>query len=273
MSDYSWNYFNILTNISALLPSILFIYDRNYYDFIVVLGTGLISFLYHLNNNKPQVLTQLIFNENAIRDSDEIMSYILVIQVASYLSFYKDYYTRSIILFLYLPFAMYYCLSANYYHIYILLGYVGLISLTTVYNLYIKNLIKIENMILLAIGLALSIIEIILYIQLQEDNVKDYNMYHGFHHLCAFISIIFYYLVPMRIKFSKYCIIQTDEDTINPILPIVNMSHLPTISPIRTITNSPSTNILHDIIDYTVSPIIRRGEHIAESPIRSIKAD
>jgi hypothetical protein len=128
-------------------------------------------------------------------------------------------------------------------------------------------------MILLAIGLALSIIEIILYIQLQEDNVKDYNMYHGFHHLCAFISIIFYYLVPMRIKFSKYCIIQTDEDTINPILPIVNMSHLPTISPIRTITNSPSTNILHDIIDYTVSPIIRRGEHIAESPIRSIKAD
>lgn len=272
MSDYSWNYFNILTNISAILPSILFLYDRNYYDFIVVLGTGLISFLYHLNNNKPAVLSHLIFNENAIRDSDEIMSYILVVQMATYLSFYKDYYTRSVILFLYLPFCMYFALANYINHIFILLGYVGLISLTTAYNLYKKHLIKLENMIFLSIGLALSIAEVVIYVELQDESLKDYNMYHGFHHLCAFLSIIFYYFVPMHVKLSKYCIIQYDYEN-TTILPTVDMSHLPTISPIRTINITPKSNIIYDIIDYTVSPIIKRQDNSLETPTRSVKVD
>jgi hypothetical protein len=273
MSVYSWSYFNIFSNISCIIPTILFIYDRNYYDAIIVFATGLTSFLYHLNNNNPSVLIEPIFNENAIRDSDEIMSYLLVIQIATYLSFYKDYYIRSIILFLYIPFSLYFVLSYYVNHIYILFGYISLISVTTAYNMYMKQLIRLQNMSLLGLGLIFSIIEIILYIELQEEHPKDYNLYHGFHHLCAFLSIIFYYFVPKYIRFSKYCIIQYDNEPITSILPIVNMSHLPTISPIRTISVSPSSNILHDIIDYTISPIVKRDDNSAESPGHSIKVD
>jgi hypothetical protein len=202
-NDYAWNWYNIISNLLCIFPTILFVFDKNYYDSSIILGTGLISFFYHLNNNEPQVLKKYIFDITAIQVGDAIMSDILIFQVATYLAFYKDYNIRSTLLFLYLPFEIYLNVSSHNLHLYIVFFLAGILSIYMIFNIYTKRNCELKYIFVLFCGITLSVIEIVMYKVLQEINERDYNMYHSFHHTCAFLSIIFYYFVPKNFNFRK----------------------------------------------------------------------
>jgi hypothetical protein len=201
-SDYGWCWYNIISNLLCIFPAILFGFDKNYYDALIILGTGLTSFLYHLNNNEPQVLNHLIFDKTGILMADTIMSDIIIFQTATYLSFYKDYEMRSILLFILLPFEIYLNVSTHTLHMYIIFFLVGVLSLFMLFNLYKKRRCKIKYILILFGGLSFTITGLVMYKVLQEMNDKDYNMYHSFHHTCAFISLLFYYFIPKSFKFK-----------------------------------------------------------------------
>lgn len=203
-SDYAWSWYNIMSNLLCIFPTALFGFDRNFYDALVILGTGLTSFLYHLNNNQPEVLKKLLFDVEGIRMADVIMSDILIFQIATYLAFYKDYEMRTILLFMLLPFELYLNVSSHNLHMYIIFFLVGVLFLFTLYNnLYKKQRCKLKYLLFLFGGLSFTTTGLVMYSYLQELNYKrDYNMYHSFHHSCAFISILFYYFIPKTFKFK-----------------------------------------------------------------------
>ena len=70
-------------------------------------------------------------------------------------------------------------------------------------NLYKKQRCRVKYLLFLFGGLSFTTTGLIMYSYLQElDYKKDYNMYHSFHHSCAFISILFYYFIPKTFKFK-----------------------------------------------------------------------
>jgi hypothetical protein len=201
-SDYAWSWYNILSNLLCIFPAILFSFDKNFYDALVIFGTGLTSFLYHLNNNQPQILKKLLFDIEGIRIADVIMSDILIFQIATYLAFYKDFEMRTILLFMLLPFELYLNVSSHNLHMYIIFFLVSVLFIFMLYNnLYKKQRCRPKYLLFLFGGLSFTTTGLIMYSYLQElDYKKDYNMYHSFHHSCAFISILFYYFIPKTFK-------------------------------------------------------------------------
>jgi hypothetical protein len=134
--------------------------------------------------------------------ADTIMSDIIIFQIATYLAFYKDYEMRTILLFILLPFEIYLNVSTHTLHMYIIFFLVGVLSLFMLFNLYKKRRCRIKYILILFGGLTFTITGLVMYKVLQEMNKKDYNMYHSFHHSCAFISLLFYYFIPKSFKFK-----------------------------------------------------------------------
>jgi hypothetical protein len=242
ISDYGWNWYNILSNILSLIPTYQFMKDNNYYDAIIVLGTGVSSFFYHFNNNIPDVNSDQFFHKNAIQMTDSIMSYILILQITTYLAFYKNYYIRTVILFSYLPFGFYTIYSNEIYNIIFLIIIISILVIIIITNCYKNNYTKYQVLLFL-IGLSMSGIEILMYVHLQNYN---YNTYHSIHHTMAFLSISFYHYIPINNifnknkqfkKIDKLHINIHDIDCTSPILP----------SPIRNRKDNIQLRIHYDI--------------------------
>jgi hypothetical protein len=262
-SEYAWNWYNILSNLISIIPTILFMNDYNYYDAIIVLGTGVSSFLYHINNNTPDVYKDDILGRHAIQITDSIMSYTLIFQITTYLVLYKNYYIRSILLFIYLPLEIY---SINYnelYNVYFLLTIIVIFLVFICYNLHLYRTCRKKHLIILCIGLSMSAVEILMYAYLQKQN---YNAYHSMHHTLAFISIIFYHYIPR--KYMK-------EHNINP----VQIINIPTPVHSQTSPNSIRLRIYKDYdspsispsLSPTISPTISPTDSPSLSPVNSPK--
>lgn len=203
-AEIAENYFNVLSNFVCLLPTILFLHDRNYYDAIIVFGTGITSFLYHLNNNDPQLLDYFIFDQTGIQVADAILSDILVFQVSSYLAFYKNFMLRSSLLFMFLPFEIYMAVtSRGKFHLYVLFLLVGVFTVFVLRHLHKQNKIRSKYMVIFICGAIMNIVEIIMYADLQERYEHKYNVYHAIHHIMAFLSIVFYFFVPKNFIFQR----------------------------------------------------------------------
>ena len=216
LDEYSDNLFNILSNITCIFPIILFIIDKNYYDSILILNTGIFSFLYHLNNNEPNVLSTYIFDDHAIRVVDVCFSEMLVLTIATYVIFYKNYYIRSVLLNIYFPINIYLVCSDNISRTYILYSFITLCVLSKIIILYKLNKLFSKISCCLFIGLLLNSVQILLYQYLQRVYPIEYNFYHGFHHIFAFLSIILYFLSSKDFSFKKpYILNITREYIIN----------------------------------------------------------
>jgi hypothetical protein len=199
MSDYTlfFSVFSIFTNLICIIPSIIFLTDKNIYDALLILETGIASFLHHLNNNVPTILNEKIFPEREpILYVDLLCTYILIINIASYLAFYKNYYYRIIILLTVIPFQIYFLTQNNEIQKYISFGSIGLISIKIIINTFEYNLWTKKGIFFLTGGIILNILQIIFYEYLQVKYVYYGHLYHGFHHFCAFTSIIIYHYLP-----------------------------------------------------------------------------
>jgi len=241
--EHRENYFNIFSNLVCLLPTALFLSDKNYYDALIVLGTGITSFIYHLNNNNPRVFSDHFVEPDAIRVDDVMMSSILIFQIGSYLAFYKSYHLRSALLFIFLPFEIY--LSASTIngttHLYIIFTLLGGFIALILYRMYRRNHLLSKYMVCLLCGMALNAVGIVMYADLQEKHDEKYNLFHGFHHTTAFLSILFYYSVP--------------RDSIASNNPSRTLSDVYQSTPYRINIQTPSSSNNHRSPTPTSSPI------------------
>ena len=110
------NFFCILSNFFCILPTFLFYKDKNYHDALFVSVTGLTSFVYHLNNNKPDVISYL--DRNSISNADYFISDLCVLNIGSYLAFYKLFNIRTNLLIIEIPLEMYSISYGNMYRTY-----------------------------------------------------------------------------------------------------------------------------------------------------------
>lgn len=208
------NYFCVLSNLFCLIPAYLHIKNSGYYDSIFIFVTGITSIFYHLNNNKYPIIN--FFNSYAIKYADIVLSDLLIIQTATYLAFYKNYNIRASILFLILPFQIYVCIIDNIYRTIFTFTNLALYLPFVFYKFYKYSLFRKFPFFLFFIGTLINSIELICYEYLQKN--INYNIFHGFHHFCAFISISIYYYVPIEIKIYKEPKIQNNRnDTDNNI--------------------------------------------------------
>ena len=220
ISEQFDNYLCIFTNLLAIFPSILFFLDKNFYDGFFTLLTGTISFIYHINNNSPSVLNNNIVDNNTIAVIDTIYSETLIINITTYVLLYKKHNIRAAISSLFFAIFLYIdILHSNYkgYIRYSIIGFFGLIiALKHIYGTFCKKTYSYRSFCILCFGAFLNLLELISFEELQ--NRFTYNFFHSLHHIFAFISIIFYFYVPLpntaiyytnksRIKvlFYEYC--------------------------------------------------------------------
>jgi len=198
ISDSFDNWFCILSNLVCLIPSYLFFIDNNYFDCTFTFIAGLVSFLYHANNGDYHTKSNniiSIFDYDAIRLTDWIIAYLTVLNIASYLAFYKKMNIRSVLLIIKLPIVIYLTLWYFEERMEVLYISIGVLALRILYNLYNLEQFKFKYLCYLLIGLIFNIIEIFCFM-LGNKNETNYDFYHGLHHLFGFISIIFYFFVP-----------------------------------------------------------------------------
>jgi len=199
------NYFCIFTNMICLIPVLLFYMDNNIYDGTYILCTGITSFLYHLNNNEPAVLDSKIVDTDMIFKIDTIYAETLIINVATYLLFYKNHNLRAAICSTILPFYLY--LSNMDSSIIFIIRYsiifiFGIIALIKYYVRFcIKKDISNKKFIMLNLGILLNGIQILAYEYLQNE--YDYNFFHSLHHICGYLSVAIYFYGPITMN-SNY---------------------------------------------------------------------
>lgn len=205
------NYLCIFTNLLAIIPVFLFLIDKNYYDGIYTLTTGTVSFLYHINNNTPNILNKNILDQSTIATIDTIYSETLIMNIATYILLYKNHNLRAGISAFFLPIFVYIDfmninLKAHIRYTFIaLLG--TLVAIKYIYGVFCTKTIKLHKFIILCLGAFLNILEIVAYEELQ--NKYTYNFFHSIHHICAFLSITLYFFVPLNFTSpyyeNKYC--------------------------------------------------------------------
>jgi len=193
------NYLCIFTNLLCIIPSILFFLDNNIYDGIYVLYTGTISLIYHINNNDPQILDDKLVNPTLIANIDTLYSETLIINIATYLLFYKNLNIRASLCAFLIPIYIYLntidSVDVAYirYSFIIIMGLIAIIKYFTRY-FYKKNL-KTKKFLMLIFAAFLNGIEVLAFEYLQ--NKYTYNFYHSIHHICAFTSICLYFYGPI----------------------------------------------------------------------------
>lgn len=193
------NYLCIFTNLLCIIPSILFFLDNNIYDGIYVLYTGTISLIYHINNNDPQILDDKLVNPTLIANIDTLYSETLIINIATYLLFYKNLNIRASLCAFLIPIYIYLNTidSIDVAHIrysfIIIMGLIAIIKYFTRY-FYSKTL-KTKRFLLLLFAAFLNSIEVVAFEYLQKK--YTYNFYHSIHHICAFTSICLYFYGPI----------------------------------------------------------------------------
>jgi hypothetical protein len=193
------NYLCIFTNLLCIIPSILFFLDNNIYDGIYVLYTGTISLIYHINNNEPQILDDKLVNPTLIANIDTLYSETLIINIASYLLFYKNLNIRASLCAFLIPIYIYLntidSVDVAYirYSFIIIMGLIAIVKYFTRY-FYKKNL-KTKKFLMLIFAAFLNGIEVLAFEYLQ--NRYTYNFYHSIHHICAFTSICLYFYGPI----------------------------------------------------------------------------
>jgi len=187
MTSTLFSLFCALSNLVAILPAVLFYRKHNLHDCLFCTITGTVSVLYHLNNNTPNFIN--IFDNNAIRNVDVLISDMLVVNISSYLIFgdSRKYATKRFLMFLtYLPFETYSVSAGNVYRER-LMGFSIILFLTTKIHFDGSNCNR-----YLWSGVACSLIDILFYRSLAPSSHKYYNVFHGLHHCMAFLSLSLY---------------------------------------------------------------------------------
>ena len=200
------NYLCIFTNLLAIIPAFLFFIDKNYYDGIYTLTTGTVSFLYHINNNSPNILSKNILDESTIATIDTIYSETLIMNVATYILLYKNHNIRAGISAFFLPIFVYIDfmkINLNAHIRYSFIALLGtLVAIKYIYGVFCSKTIKLYKFIILCFGAFLNILELVAYEELQ--NKYTYNFFHSIHHICAFLSITLYFFVPLNFTSAYY---------------------------------------------------------------------
>lgn len=199
ISDLVENYFCILSNLFCFIPTYLHFRNNNFYDCLYIFVTGITSVFYHLNNNNNSLIN--ILDPLAIKLADIVLSDLLIIQTVTYVAFYKNYNLRAAILFYILPFQIYVCIIDNIYRTIFTFSNLAIYTLFVLYLFYKYSLFGKYPFFIFCIAVSINGIELLCYEYLQKN--INYNIYHGIHHICAFLSIAVYYYVPIYINNYK----------------------------------------------------------------------
>lgn len=196
------NFFCILSNLLCILPTYLFYKDKNYHDSLFVGITGITSFVYHLNNNKPDVVSYL--DQNSISNADYFISDLCVLNIGSYLAFYKLFNIRTNLLIVEIPLEMYSISYGNMYRTYFMYTTSCVLFFKFIYTSIKLKRLKKSNLFILILAVLINIVEIACFEWLQKINDEEnYNFYHAIHHVCAFLSITLYFFVPKKFVYVE----------------------------------------------------------------------
>lgn len=196
------NFFCILSNFFCILPTYLFYKDKNYHDALFVSVTGLTSFVYHLNNNKPDIISYL--DRNSISNADYFISDLCVLNIGSYLAFYKLFNIRTNLLIIEIPLEMYSISYGNMYRTYFMYSTSLILFSKFIYTSIKLKRLKKTNILILILAVLINIIEIACFEWLQKvNNEENYNFYHAIHHTCAFLSVALYFYVPKKFVYTE----------------------------------------------------------------------
>lgn len=196
------NFFCIFSNLFCVLPTYLFYKDKNYHDALFVGMTGLTSFAYHLNNNKPDIISYL--DRNSISNADYFISDLCVLNIGSYLAFYKVFNIRTNLLVIEIPLEMYSISYGNMYRTYFMYSTSFVLFCKFIYTRVKLKRLKKSNILILTIAVLINIIEIACFEWLQKvNNEENYNFYHSIHHICAFLSVALYFFVPKKFVYTE----------------------------------------------------------------------
>lgn len=194
---------SVCTNLVGILPTFVFIRQKHYVDAIYIFLTLCASMLYHLTFDVDNFENEPI-NPKAIQNTDFILSDMLLLMLPSWIIWRNNYNVRFPIYVSMVPVQTYALWDNDVYRHYLYYIY------TAPMMLYI--LIKFWKNKFFYIGVSISIIECIMYFELAEKKDDYHHLYHGFHHVCAFLSICAYQQMP-EIKKNIYNINSRYEQT------------------------------------------------------------
>ena len=176
-------WFCILTNLVSILPIRYFFSKKMYNETILTLGTGVSSLLYHGNNSDPTAWNW--FDEKAIRNTDVVLSIVLLFYVANMAISHaiNKKILASVLTTAMLPIAIYTTESSPFNKEYLLIVYGGVSMILAV----IKR--KRFKQRYLFMGILSTFCDLALVIPEHFDYRVHYYLLHGIHHIMAFSSV------------------------------------------------------------------------------------
>ena len=198
----AYELWSVYTNLVGILPAYVFFKQKQFVDAIYISLTFVASILYHLTFDVEEFSNEPI-NPKAIQNTDFILSDMLLLMLPSWIIWRSNYKVRFPIYVSMVPVQTYALWDSNVYRYYLYYAY------TVPMMMYI--LYKYWKSIYFIIGMLLSITECVIYFELANRHDKYHHLYHGFHHVCAFLSICFYQRIP-EIKKRTYSNEQTGQN-------------------------------------------------------------
>ena len=179
----AYEIWSICTNLVGIIPSYLFFKKRYIADGIYVLLTMLASMTYHIIYDiyliEPETTSQL-----AVKNVDFIMADMLTLMLPSWIIWRNKYHTRFSIYIAMIPVQTYAMWDVGLYRAYLYFLYLFPLSSYIIYKYWKDRW--------LLMGLSCSIVECLMYFWLAGKKDDYHHLYHGFHHVLAFSSIICY---------------------------------------------------------------------------------
>ena len=199
---YEW--WSVCTNALSLLPVFKFFKDKYYVDAVYVLMTAIASVLYHLTFD-IQDFDNGDIDPKAIHQTDFILSDMLIYMIPSWIIWKRNYEVRFALFVSMVPIQTYTLWDNDIMRTQLYLLYAGPTMAYVIYHHWRNKWF--------ILGFLISLTELLMYFEFANRHDEYHHLYHGFHHVCAFLSIYVYQFIhkDKYISFADDRYIQDDE--------------------------------------------------------------
>ena len=185
--------FTILTNITAIVPTLYSFKSNKYYEGMIYFLTCIASLVYHVIYAFNTVESTTI--KAMVKYVDFLLAYCCISSIIYFLLINNDKHRHSLLLI-----SMYTEMYFNYINIssigHLLTSLFISFILSYLYNINLKDNLKKNKRFYkkkyIFIGMVLNVIEFIFFFVLSVKYHNYYYIWHGLHHICGFLSIYFY---------------------------------------------------------------------------------
>jgi len=185
----AYELWSVCTNLVGIIPSYLFFKKKFIVDGIYVLLTSIASMAYHIIYDVYSIKSEETY-PLAIKNVDFIMADMLLLMLPSWIIWRNKYQTRFSIYITMIPVQTYVMWDVEIYRAYIYIIYLVPLSSYIIYKYWRDRWFL--------MGLCCSIFECLMYFWLAEKKDDHHHIYHGFHHVFAFSSIVCYQRIKDR---------------------------------------------------------------------------